>query len=215
MDEDFHRRLVRHGLDAVRQIAAVPPLAPRARRFLFLRHGQTEGNARRIYQAPETALNDTGVAQARRAAAILAGQAVAEVVASDMRRAWHTAEIAAQAVGAPLRAEPNLRERWFGDLIGTSSAGLDWRNEPPNGETLADFVARTRAGISAALDTPHSPLLVGHGGTLYVLVFGLGLDLQPEFIDNATPIAFEFGAGRWRARALLAPAPLADPAMPS
>ncbi|MFH1603804.1 MAG: histidine phosphatase family protein, partial [Pseudomonadota bacterium] len=176
----WRARLVKHGLDAVRQIAAAQLLQPRARRFIFLRHGETEGNARRVYQPPEIALNQRGQEQARLAAEYLRGHAVERILASDMRRAWQTAQAAAAMVGAPVIAEPRLRERWFGDLIGTSSMDLDWRNEPPNGELLRDFVVRTRAGLMDALDTDASTLLVAHGGSLYVLVFSLGADLLEQ-----------------------------------
>ena len=95
-------------------------------------------------------------------------------------------------VGAPVIAEPRLRERWFGDLVGTSSVDLDWRNEPPNGESLHEFVSRTQAGFNAALDTDAATLLVAHGGSLYVLVFSLGANLLEQHIANATPLLFEY-----------------------
>lgn len=117
-----------------------------------------------------------------------------------MRRAWETAQAAAEIVRAPVIAEPRLRERWFGDLIGTSSADLDWRNEPPNGESLRDFIVRAQAGFNAALDSEVSTLLVAHGGPLYVLVFSLGAELLEQHIANATPLLFEYDsdASRWR-----------------
>ena len=196
----WQARLVKHGLDEVRRLAAAQPLRPRARRFLFLRHGETEGNARRVYQPPEIPLNPRGEEQARLAAEYLRQHRIERILASDMRRAWQTAQAAAAMVGAPLIAEPRLRERWFGDLVGTPSADLDWRNEPPNGESLRDFVARTQAGLNDALDSDASTLLVAHGGSLYVLVFSLGADLLEQHIANATPLLFEFeaGASRWR-----------------
>ena len=196
----WQSRLIKHGLDEVRRLAAARPLRPRARRFIFLRHGETEGNARRVYQPPEIPLNATGLAQARRAAEYLRAHSVARILASDMRRAWQTAEAAAQIVCAPLIAEPRLRERWFGDLVGKSSAELNWRNEPPNGESLPDFITRTQAGFNDALDSEASTLLVAHGGPLYVLVYSLGAELLEQHIANATPLLFEFEAtaSRWR-----------------
>lgn len=196
----WQSRLVKHGLDEVRRVAATRPLQPRARRFIFLRHGETEGNARRIYQTPEIPLNQTGLEQARRAAEYLRAHTVGRILASDMRRAWQTAQAASEIVGAPVIAEPRLRERWFGDLVGKPSQDLDWRHEPPNGETLRDFVARTQDGLSDALDTEASTLLVAHGGSLYVLVFSLGADLLEQHIANATPLLFEFEVqtSRWR-----------------
>ena len=195
----WRSRLAKHGLDEVRRLAAARPLQPRARRFIFLRHGETEGNARRVYQPPEIPLNPTGLAQARRAAEYLRAHSVERILASDMRRAWQTAQAAAEVVCAPVLAEPRLRERWFGDLIGQSSQDLDWRQEPPNGESLRDFVARTQEGFNDALDSDAPTLLVAHGGPLYVLVFSLGADLLERHIANATPLLFEYEAqaGSW------------------
>jgi len=196
----WQSRLIKHGLDEVRRLATKRPLKPRARRFIFLRHGETEGNARRVYQPADIALNAIGQAQARRAAEYLRAHPVERILASDMRRAWQTAEAAAQMVGAAVTPEPRLRERWFGDLIGTSSIDLDWRKEPPNGEPLHEFVARTQAGFQDALDSDASTLLVAHGGSLYVLVFSLGAELQEQHIANATPLLFEYEihASAWR-----------------
>jgi probable phosphoglycerate mutase len=192
--QSWQSRLNKHGLDEVRRLATKSLLKPRARRFIFLRHGETEGNARRIYQPFDIPLNPAGQAQARRAAEYLSEYPVERILASDMRRAWQTAEAVAELVGAPVVPEPRLRERWFGDLIGTSSMNLDWRKEPPNGETLQDFIVRTQAGFSDALDTDGSTMLVAHGGSLYVLVFSLGADLLEQHIANATPLMFEYQA---------------------
>ena len=196
----WQSRLIKHGLDEVRRLAAARPLRPRARRFIFLRHGETDGNAHRIYQSPDIPLNPAGHAQARLAAEYLRGHPIERILASDMLRAWQTAQAAAEVACASVIPEPRLRERWFGDLIGTSSLNLDWRNEPPNGELLRDFVARTQDGFCDALDSEASTLLVAHGGSLYVLVFSLGAELLEQHIANATPLLFECesGAGRWR-----------------
>ena len=196
----WRSRLTKHGLDEVRRLATARTLQPRARRFIFLRHGETEGNARRVYQHAEIPLNEIGLEQARRAAGYLHAHPIERILASDMRRAWQTALAAAEVVGAPVIAEPRLRERWFGDLVGTPSHDLDWRHEPPNGETLRDFVARTQAGLSDALATEAPTLVVAHGGSLYVLVFSLGADLLERHIANATPLLFEFEThtSQWR-----------------
>ena len=198
-------RISRLGLDVLTRLAATPPLALRARRFVFLRHGATDGNVTKIYQRFDQELNALGLEQARAAAAALAAHGgIERIVASDMNRAWRTANIAGEALGLAPTVEIRLRERWFGDLVGTSSANLDWALDPPNGDRLADFIARTRAGFAAALDTDTGTLIVAHGGNLYVLAAALGVPLEVEHMHNANPLAFHRDGDAWRVTRLLA-----------
>jgi len=195
--QPFQARLSRHGLDQLAQRAAARGLTLRAPRFLFLRHGETAGNHARIFQHPEIALNETGVEQAQRAAETLAGCGARRIVASTVRRAWQTAEIVAARLGMDAIGEDGLRERFFGDMIGTSSAELDWAADPPNGETLDGFITRAQQGLARALDTSEPSLLVAHGGTLYVLAYSIGLTVEDWMIRNATPLLFTRGEQGW------------------
>jgi glucosyl-3-phosphoglycerate phosphatase len=109
-------------------------------------------------------------------------------------------------VGAALKLVPlareNLRERHFGDLIGTSSSAIDWACAPANGETLSGFVERKRAALDAALVEPGPVLVVAHGGSLYVLAALLGVAIGPEVLGNAQPLRFERNGPTWTVRAL-------------
>jgi probable phosphoglycerate mutase len=199
-------RLSRLGLDVLAARAGTPRLEPRTSNFLFLRHGATDGNVQKIYQRFDQPLNALGLAQAHEAASVLAAHGgIARIVASDMDRAWQTASIVGAALGLPVAREVRLRERWFGDLVGTSSATLDWAHDPPNGDTLDDFIVRTRAGLIAALDTGVSTLVVAHGGNLNVLAAALGVALGAEHMHNASPLDFERIGGAWRITALAKP----------
>jgi probable phosphoglycerate mutase len=203
---DDEPRLSRLGLDVLAARAGASLLQPRAGRFTFLRHGTTEGNVAKIYQGFDQPLNELGLAQAREAAALLAARGgIERIVASDMDRAWQTASIVGAALGLPVTAEILLRERWFGDLVGTSSAQLDWSHDPPNGDRLDDFIARTRAGLLAALDTDRSTLVVAHGGTLNVLAGSLRVALQAAHMHNASPLDFQREDQSWRVTPLGAP----------
>jgi glucosyl-3-phosphoglycerate phosphatase len=188
------------GLDALFEMARATPLSPECEVFYFIRHGETEGNAKRIFQHAEIPLNARGLEQAQAASAALKGAQLQRVVASTMTRAWTTAEIIARPHGLEPLPEDGLRERWFGDLVGTPSHDHDWRDAPPNGETLAQFVARTQAGISRSLVAAarERTALVGHGGILYVLAPSLGLDITTQLLANATPLRFErAGPAAW------------------
>ena len=192
------------GLDALFELARASPLSPACTSFHFVRHGETDGNHLRIFQTAEQPLNARGLAQAEAASAALAKSGLERIVASTMARAWVTAEAIARPHGLKPLPEDGLRERWFGDLVGTPSLNHDWRDAPPNGETLATFVTRTQAGLRRALvgaDTTRTAL-VGHGGVLYVLAPSLGIELTTDMLANATPMLFERHGTGWRATRL-------------
>ncbi|MET0207630.1 MAG: histidine phosphatase family protein [Burkholderiaceae bacterium] len=193
------------GVQELTRLGAQQPLSPACDHFYFLRHGQTPRNASRIFQSYDEPLSETGLAQAARAAEVLAGEPIRSIVCSDARRAFDTAHtVAARHRLTPL-AQEVLRERHFGALIGTSSLNIDWTCEPEGGETLVQFVDRKRAAIAAALEHPAPVLLVAHGGTLYVLAALLGVPLDAAVLGNAQPLRFSRDAeGRWRIDALAA-----------
>jgi probable phosphoglycerate mutase len=169
-------------------------------RFYFLRHGQTARNALRVFQSIEEPLNETGLAQAEQAAALLAeelaGSDGVHIVCSDAPRALSTARTVARQLAREERLHAGLRERHFGALIGTSSANIDWDCAPEGGETLDQFVNRTLAALAEAVAHPAPVLVVAHGGTLHVLACALGVVLDAALLANATPLRFDrVGAG--------------------
>ena len=186
-------------LDDLFALAAAPPFEPIIDHFYFLRHGQTEGNATRIIQFPTIELNETGRSQAEAAARKLKSVHFREIFCSDYRRAHHTGEILAAATGKKLTTMTELRERFFGDWMGTSSANLDWAAHPPGGETLGEFIARTRRGVEQILSVPGDPpMIVAHGGTLRVIVAMLGAKVEEAARNNATPLEFRRDTDGWR-----------------
>jgi probable phosphoglycerate mutase len=189
------------GLDDLFSMARSSPLAPECDSFYFIRHGETDGNAKRIFQTANQPLNARGLAQAKAASEALATARLQRVVASTMDRAWVTAEVIAEPHGLEPLPEDGLRERWFGDLVGTPSHDHDWRDDPPNGETLHQFVSRTQDGIARSLLEAGRTrtALVGHGGILYVLAPSLGIEITTPLLANATPLLFErTGSRSWR-----------------
>jgi broad specificity phosphatase PhoE len=184
-------------------LAAAKPLELPVTSFYFLRHGQTDGNYLKRLQPATQSLNETGLQQAREAAASLRGHSIQRIYASTMVRATQTAEVVGAALGLPVAPAPLLREKWFGSWVGQSSHNVDWDTTPPEGESLSDFVARSLSGISTALAAGDDALLVAHGGTLHVLVSALGIEAEPLLLANATPLHLTRAAGRWRAAMLI------------
>ena len=184
------------GIDVVRALA-MTPFETATRVFYFLRHGQTDGNLNRFYQGPETALNATGRSQAAAAAACLAAEPITSILASDMARAWETASTVARHHDVALRPMPLLRERSFGDLIGSPSHEIDWASEPPGGEPPDAFVSRSRTGLAHGISHGDHTLMVSHGGLIYVLSSMLGVRLKEDHFQNAAPLKFERGPDGW------------------
>lgn len=193
-------------LEAQRITAAAGGLNTDVDKFYFLRHGETEHNKRRIIQTQRgVTLNDTGRGQARAAAQILKHVNFPEIHASDLERAWETAEIVNAECKKPIHKAPGLYERNWGDWAGQSNVDLDWGGTPGNGETLEEFTLRTLQGFNDVLR--HGEILVvAHGGNYAVLMAAIGLSVAgPPLIRNATPMRISRDSnapGGWKPEAL-------------
>ncbi|EJL76977.1 histidine phosphatase family protein [Variovorax sp. 2RAF20] len=157
-----------------------------ATRLIAVRHGETAWNVdTRIQGQLDIGLNATGIWQAQRAGSALADEPIGVVYASDLSRAWQTAEEIARPHGLPVQPEPRLRERAFGNFEGLSFAEIEatlpvqarlWRErdpefEPEGGESLLMFRDRV-TGVAAELAARHPGelvVLVAHGGVMDVL----------------------------------------------
>lgn len=144
--------------------------------ILLIRHGETDLNASRVVQFPDTPLGATGLAQAERLGARLAAQPLALVLSSDYLRARTTAERVARAAGAPLEEDSAWRERHFGELRGRSYDTLGTLDilardyEPPGGECWAEFDARVDRAWDALVARA-----TGFDGDVAVVTHGLVL----------------------------------------
>ena len=167
-----------------------------ATRIIAVRHGETAWNVdARIQGHLDVPLNGTGQWQARQLARALAHEPIAAIYASDLQRAHATAQAVADATGAPLVADPALRERSFGALQGRTFAQIEaelpeqalrWRKRDPDfapegGESLTVLRERihTTTQRLAAQHVDGLVLLVAHGGVLDVLYrLATGQELQ-------------------------------------
>jgi broad specificity phosphatase PhoE len=112
--------------------------------------------------------------------------------ASDLQRAWVTAEAIAAARALPVHAEPRLREMAFGRWEGLTYTEIQqqeaqslaaWERDQlhsaaPGGETLLQMAERVRAAYVDLLVAGQDKTvgLVAHGGPLQLLLcFALSL----------------------------------------
>ncbi len=149
--------------------------------FIFLRHGETDWNARGLSQGrTDVPLNATGLAQAEAAARSLAGQGIARVVASSLGRAQQTAHIVADALGLGVTTDAALQEASFGNQEGLPMGGWydDWVAHgitPAGGESFADLQARVVPAVNRALAGQGLVLIVAHGAMFRAVRAAMGL----------------------------------------
>jgi probable phosphoglycerate mutase len=166
--------------------------------FWFLRHGETDWNARGLSQGNvDVPLNATGLAQARTAALLLRDRGIAAIVASPLSRAQITAEAASDVLGLPVEIDEGLREVAFGVQEGQPMS--QWFNDwvvgvftPEGAESFASLRARAVAAVNRALTRPAPVLLVAHGALFRALRAEMGLEPNVR-TANAMPLFCEPG----------------------
>lgn len=141
--------------------------------ILLIRHGETELNAARVMQPAATPLGARGQAQAAALARRLAGAGLVALVASDLPRAWQTAQAVAATTGLTPTPCPLLHERNFGDWRGHPHASFAFDpvaqpEAPPGGESLEVFYARVAQAWAWVLQQRQAA-----GGPLAVVSHGL------------------------------------------
>jgi glucosyl-3-phosphoglycerate phosphatase len=146
------------------------------------RHGQTVWNAERRFQGQsDIPLDETGQAQAERAARLLAALRPDLIVSSDLSRAAQTAAPLARLTGLDVTLDKDLRERHGGRWEGLTDTEIRTRYpaehaawSPPDGEpsaVVADRVAGALHRIAEAAAEhenaePGLAVVVSHGAAL-------------------------------------------------
>lgn len=157
-------------------------------RILAIRHGETDWNVdTRLQGQLDIPLNNVGLRQAQHLAqALLRGDAIDAIYASDLSRAHATALVIAQATGHDVTVHEGLRERHFGAFQGHTYAEIEatqaehswhWRKRTPEwappegGESLVALHARIVSTVDelAAKHPGQQIVMVAHGGVLDIL----------------------------------------------
>ncbi|MGB1212781.1 MAG: histidine phosphatase family protein [Pikeienuella sp.] len=180
------------------------------RPFLYLRHGETAWNKEgRMQGATDIPLNETGRAQAHRAAASLADVHIDRIISSPMARAAETADIVAAAKGLTPTRDERLKERYFGafdglllseirDRHGLGDGASIWSIDSPEAEPFDVALNRTLGALRDGLaDSDDVVLFVAHGALFTLLtehLFGERLTSS-----NAAPYRLLHVDGAWAA----------------
>ncbi|MCF6521682.1 histidine phosphatase family protein [Streptomyces sp. JJ36] len=167
----------------------------RDRRIVLWRHGQTAWNLERRFQgSTDIALTEDGVAQARRAARLLAGLRPDAIISSDLQRTRATAAELAAVTGLEVTHDEALRETYAGAWQGLTHDEITeryaeqyaaWKRGEPvrrGGGELETEVAERAAPVveRSAEKLPDGGVLVvvSHGGTIRTTL-GRLLGLHP------------------------------------
>ena len=194
--------------------------------LVLLRHGESQWNKENRFTGfTDIDLNETGVAEAKRAANLLKIIKFDKIYTSTLKRAYRTAEIFMTETGQttlPMIKHDDLRERDYGNLTGLNKDEMRqkfgaeqvhiWRRSydvaPPGGESLKDVVARVEpyytAHILPDLKAGKNILLAAHGNSLRAMLIILG-ENTPDNINTAeiatgVPIVYEFENGILKGR---------------
>ncbi|MGP3968959.1 histidine phosphatase family protein [Streptomyces sp. 6N223] len=190
------------------------------RRIVLWRHGQTSWNVERRFQGTtDIELTDAGVAQARRAARLLAGLEPDAIISSDLRRTVATAAELALLTGLDVAYDEGLRETYAGAWQGLTHDEImarfgeeyaAWKRGEPvrrgGGELETEVAARAAPVVERAVEKlpPGGVLVVvSHGGAIRTTI-GRLLGLPPSSwealggLSNCCWSVLGDGARGWR-----------------
>lgn len=160
----------------------IPALARHAGAILLARHGETADNVppARVTGRRDPPLTERGREQARELARAVAGEGIAALYTSQLRRARETASIVGDALDLELRVDERLAESDRGEWEGRLVSEIE-REEPelweawrradgsfrfPGGESLVEHLRRVTASLADISRGPLPALVVCHGGTI-------------------------------------------------
>jgi broad specificity phosphatase PhoE len=185
--------------------------------MFLIRHGESTWNREhRIQGQLDPPLSDEGRQQASLLGARLTGRKFAGCYASDLKRAFETAELIGAATGVDPEPTAALREIYLGEWEGFRTeeiaerypqAWASWVEEPdwdcvPGGEGAAAFEGRVGAAIAEILRRHEhgDVLVVTHGGVIQMALHRIvgrpSRGLFPFKIQNASISVIEKRDGR-------------------
>jgi broad specificity phosphatase PhoE len=185
--------------------------------IVLARHGEAVYEDEHAMADKGGSLSLRGRAEAAELADSLQDRKVAMIYASSMTRAVQTAEIAAAALGVPVRVRHDLREFDIGDLVGQrfdlrlfEPVAARWRAGDlaagcPGAETGADVLTRVKGVLETIADEHRGEtvLVVSHGGAIKLAVSALARGVGDCWTDQrelpgCAVVELEADADGWR-----------------
>lgn len=187
-------------------------------KLIFIRHGQSEANAAKVFAGHTDApLSELGQKQAECTAEFVINKYnVDAVYSSDLQRAFNTAKAVADRLGLEVIPEKGMREIYAGDwenkkwepLVETSEDFRHWRTDigsacPTNGESVEKLyervyktvcqIAEQNEGKTVVIATHATPVRV-----LEVRISGRGLSFMKNipWVTNASVSEIDYQDGR-------------------
>jgi broad specificity phosphatase PhoE len=185
-------------------------------KFLFIRHGQLEGENRKVlhhFQDP-VSLSKEGKETMQKIAPYLVDTSPSILYTSPETRTKESAEMLASTLGIQINTLPSLTGRDWGDF-----AGKEWNEvehilrektleerylyKPPRGESWKTFEERILGALADIAGKEMGVVgVIAHGSVIRVLlpkVFGVGteesLDLYPDY-GSVSSVKYDEGSYR-------------------
>ena len=187
-------------------------------KIIIERHGQSEGNANRVYLGhTDLGLNEEGHRQARITAEHLKNEKIDAIYSSDLKRAFETAVPHAALRGMSVIEVPELREmfvgeweekripdliRDYGDEFRIRRFYVDFRY--PGGESVREAMIRMNKAVTeiARANLGKNVLIVSHSAAIRALWYYISGATCPNMLDalsvlpNAAYAVAEFDGER-------------------
>lgn len=169
----------------------------------LVRHGQTDFNRDgKLQGTSDIPLNETGIAQAHKAARLLSDDHWDAVVSSPLERAAVTADIIAATLGLEVSGRyASLIERAYGEAEGLTKEqaverfGTDW----PGEEDFDDLQRRAVAAVDEVAElNPVGALVIVTHGTFIRAFADHVTGIETRTPDNAHSVRFAGGPGDWQ-----------------
>ena len=180
--------------------------------YLYLvRHGESEGNTTMVFHGQKDfPLTDKGRQQARTVGEKLKGKPFTRCCASNLKRAWETAQLCMEASGSGVEPEVCLALREHD--VGAFLEGIPWEElrrrypqvaqgyiydwfntQVPGGEPPQVMLERVGRGLEEILHRGEDTVIAGHNVSLNMVLRNLGLQAEAGALQGrAAPY---FGQG--------------------